>query len=143
MINSSNVEEVKRMLKKEESPKIVLGQDDEFNRKIAENASFDIILSIESGNRRNKIRQTNSGLNHVLSRILSKNKIAIGINLKEIKSLDSKSKAERLDKIMQNIKLARKSNVQLAVKSRSLLEKKDFLLSLGASTKQVKEAIVF
>ncbi|MGV8142780.1 MAG: hypothetical protein ACP5NS_04060 [Candidatus Pacearchaeota archaeon] len=143
MINTTNVEEAKRLLKKEESPKLVLAQDDDFNRKIAEQAKFDVIISLEAGNRKNKIRQTDSGLNHVLASILSKNKIAMGINLEELKSLEPKIKAERLAKIKQNIKISRKSGVQLAIKIKNYKEAAYFLQSMGASTIQSKEAIVF
>ena len=143
MINTSNIEEAKRMLKKEQKPRIVLSQNDEFNRKMLESGNFEILLSPEAGNRKNKIRQTDSGLNHVLAKIASKNKIAIGINLEEIKNLESKAKAERLAKIKQNIKICRKSGTQIAVKTKSIFQAKDILGSLGASTQQIHQAIVF
>src|SRR3989344_1878909 len=99
MINTTSIEETKKLLKKEETPKIVLAQNDEFNRKILEHGNFDILLSPETGQRKNKIRQVDSGLNHVLAKIANKNNIAIGINLEEIKKLEPKSKAARLSKI--------------------------------------------
>ena len=143
MINTNNVEEAKKMLKKEQSPRIVLAQNDDFNRKIAEQAKFEILLSVEKGNRKNKIRQIDSGLNHVLAKIASKNGIAIGINLKEIIILGKKEKAERLAKIKQNIKICRKSRTRLAVIGAPVQEARELLQSLGASTQQIKEAIVF
>ncbi len=143
MINNQKVEEVKKLLKKEQSPKIVMSQDDVFNRKRLEHGNFDIILSIENGARKNKIRQEDSGLNHVLSKIASKNNIAIGIDLEEISKLQPKEKAFRLSKIIQNIRICRKAKAKIAVKSKSLNEARDFLLSLGASTSQLKETIVF
>ena len=76
MINTTNIEEAKKLLKKEETPKIVLSQNDEFNRKILEHGNFDILLSPETGQRKNKIRQVDSGLNHVLAKIANKNNIA-------------------------------------------------------------------
>ena len=54
MINNSNIEQVKILIKKEESPKIVLAQNDEFNRKILEQCKFNILLSIENGNRKKR-----------------------------------------------------------------------------------------
>ena len=36
MINTTNIEEAKRLMKKEEIPKIILAQNDEFNRKLGE-----------------------------------------------------------------------------------------------------------
>ncbi len=143
MINTSNIEEAKRLLKKEQPLKIVLAQNDEFNRKISEQALFDIILSLEKGNRKNKIRQIDSGLNHVLSNIISKRKIAIGIDLEEIRCLEPKQKGERLAKIKQNIKISRKYRVNIAIKTKSLKNARDVLNALGSSTQQNTEAIVF
>ena len=143
MINTQNIEEAKKMLKKEQSLKVVLAQNYEFNRKILEHGHFDVLLSPESGNRKNKIRQTDSGLNHVTAKISSKNKIAIGINLEEIKNLEPKLKAERLAKIKQNIKICRKSKTLLAVKTNHLDEARSLLHNLGASTYQTKQTIVF
>jgi len=143
MINNSNIEQVKILIKKEESPKIVLAQNDEFNRKILEQCKFNILLSIENGNRKNKIRQVDSGLNQVLAKIATKNKVAIGLDLDSIKLLEPKQKAERLSKIRQNIRVCRKAKTRLAVKAQSLEEVKNFLINLGASTNQIKETIVF
>ncbi|MEK6894276.1 MAG: hypothetical protein AABX10_02335 [Nanoarchaeota archaeon] len=143
MINNQKTEEVKKLLKKEQSPKIVMSQDDSFNRKILEHGNFDILLSIENGSRKNKIRQEDSGLNHILSKIASKNNIAIGIDLEEISKLQPKEKASRLSKIIQNIKICRKSKTKIAIKSKSIQTVKDFMLGLGASTSQVNETIVF
>ncbi len=143
MINNKKIEEVKRLIKKEQSPKIIIAQNDEFNRKIIEYGNFDILLSIEKGNRANKIRQTDSGLNHILAKIAKNKNVAIGIDLEEIKSLESKQKAERLSKIIQNIKLCRKSKTKVAIKTNSLEKAREFLSALGASTQQIKETIVF
>ena len=46
MINFSNLEQAKRAISKEEYPKIILAQNDEFNRKIIEYGKFDIIFSL-------------------------------------------------------------------------------------------------
>ena len=142
MINTTNIEEAKKLIKKEETPKIISAQNDEFNRKILEYGNFDILLSMETGQRKNKIRQTNSCLNHVLAKIANKNNIAIGIDLEEIKRLEPKVKAERLSKIKQNIKICRKSKTKIAIKTSSIIEATIFLQSLGASSTQAKEAII-
>ena len=143
MINNQKIEEVKRLIKKEQSPKIILAQNDEFNRKIIEYGNFDILLSVEKGNRTNKIRQTDSGLNHIIAKIAKNKNVAIGIDLEEIKSLEPKQKAERLSKIIQNVKLCRKSKTKIAIKTNSLEKAREFLSALGASTQQIKETIVF
>lgn len=143
MINNLKIEEVKRLIKKEEIPKIILAQNDEFNRKILEYGNFHILLSIEKGNRNNKIRQTDSGLNNILAKIAKNKEVAIGIDLEEIRSLEPKQKAERLSKIIQNIKICRKSKTKIAIKIGSLQKAKEFLIGMGASTEQINETIVF
>lgn len=143
MINNENIEQVKRLLKNEQNPKIIVAQNDEFNRKILEYGKFDIILSLEKGNRKNKIRQEDSGLNHVVANIAYKNKVAIGINLEEISKLQKKEKAERISKIIQNLKVCKKSKTKIAIKTENLQKARNFLSGLGASTQQLKETIVF
>lgn len=143
MINNQKIEEVKKLIKKEQPPKIILAQNDEFNRKILEYGNFDILLSIENGNRTNKIRQTDSGLNQVIAKIAKNKNVAIGIDLEEIRSLEPKQKAERLSKIIQNIRLCRKTKTKIAIKTSSLEKARLFLSGLGSSTQQIKETIVF
>ncbi len=143
IIITGNIEKAKQLIKVAQVPKIVFAQNEDFNRKILEYGKFDIILSLEKEDLRNKIRQTNSGLNHVLAKIASKNKIAVGFDLEEIKKMEIKQKAENLSKIKQNIKICRKYKTKLAVKIKSLQEARDFLIGLGASSKQASEAIVF
>ena len=142
MINTKNIEEAKRMIKLKDGLKIVLAQDDNFNRKILEHGNFNILLSIEIGNRKDKIRQTDSGLNHVLAKIATKNNISMGIDLNELKSLELKKKAERLSKIKQNIRICRKAKTNISIRTTNPDEARDFLISLGASSQQAKKATI-
>ena len=146
MINTPNLEQAKRIIKKaienNEKPIIVKAQNDEFNRKILEYGKFNIILRLEENKEKNKLKQLNSGLNHVLAKIAEKNKIAIGIELNEIRALKDEEKSAIISKIIQNIKICRKAKAKI-----KLLNYKDkynafsLLISLGASTAQAKEAI--
>ena len=142
MINTSNLEQVRKLIKTEKKPIIVKAQDSEFNKKILEYGNFNILTSIESSEKPDSLRQLESGLNHVLAKIAARNNISIGIDLNEILKLDKKNKAIILSRIKQNIKICRKAKAKI-----KLLNFKDkynalyFLLSLGASTKQAKEAI--
>ncbi len=143
MIISKKIEETKKKLKKSsDSPLIVLSQDDSFNRKIIEYGKFDILLSPEKGNRSNSLRKINSGLNHIVARIATRNKVSIGIDIDEIKSLSKKEKAERLSKIKQNLEICRKAKTKFVAISKTETRKNIFnlLISLGASNTQAKEA---
>lgn len=142
MIDTTNIEQAKNLIKKEEKPVIVLAQNDEFNRKILEYGKFNILLSIERGKRQRTLRTIDSGLNHVLAEIATKNKISIGIDMEELRNLEKEEKANKLEKIKQNIKICRKAKTRLALLNYK--DKKDafaFLISLGASTQQAQEAL--
>lgn len=142
MIVTSNIEQAKNLIKRERRPIIVRAQNDEFNRKILEYGRFDILVGIEAGNRQRTLRNIDSGFNEVLGKIASKNNISIGIDLKEISGLQKGEKAKRLERIIQNIKIAGKTKAN--IKLLNFKDRKDafaFLISLGASTQQAEEAI--
>ncbi len=147
MISTPNIEQAKGLIKKaienKEKPIIIKAQNPEFNRKILEYGKFDILLDIESTvKNKDSSKYLDSGLNHILAKIAAKNNISIGIDLKQIQSLDKKQKAIMLSKIIQNIKLCRKAKANL-----KLINCKDkrtafsFLISLGASIQQAKDAL--
>lgn len=144
MINTSNFEQAKNLMKKAEKPIIVKAQNDEFNRKILEYGHFNILLSPEAGLRKRSIKNIDSGFNEVLANIAAKNNISIGLDMEELSNLPSEQKAKRLERIIQNIKICRKARAKI-----TLLGYKDkknalaFLISLGASTQQAKQAILF
>lgn len=145
MINTSNTEEAKKLIKQaeknKESPIIVKAQDVDFNRKILEYGKFNILLSPESVQSRKSLRNIDSGLDYVMANLASKNNIAIGIDLSAITGVEKKEKAKILSKIANNIKICRKANAHIKVLNYK--DKKDasaLLLSLGASTKQASDA---
>jgi len=144
IIQSPNIDEVKNLIKTKETSKpiIIQAQSDLFNRKILEFGHFDMLLGIEKGNRKRAIRQIDSGFNEVLAKIATKNHISLGIDLDEIRKMSKKEKSIYLEKVEQNIKIARKHKTKIALLN--VKDKKDassFLSSLGASTSQVKQAL--
>ena len=142
IIETDNIEKAKQIIKSaKNSPIIAKSQNLDFNRKLLEYGRFNILLDIEKTNGKNTLRYINSGLNHVLARIASKNNIALGIDLLALSKKNKKEKAELLAKIRQNIKLCRKAGVK--IKALFYKDKKDaiFLLqSLGASSQQAVES---
>lgn len=144
MIDTSNFETAKKLIKTEQKPIIVKAQDNKFNRKMLEYGRFDTLLSPESGSQaqKDRLKQMDSGLNEVLAKIASKNCISIGIDIKSISGLDKKDKAKRLARIRQNIQICRKAKTKL--KAINYKDKKDafaLLTTLGASSQQAKEAL--
>ncbi len=148
MINEKNIErvknEIKKLIGKGERNIIVRAQNLEFNRKILEYGRFDVLVGIEQSFDigKDKLKQVDSGLNHVLAKIAAKNGVAIGIDLEFLRGLEGKKKALILEKIIQNIKVCRKAHAK--IKLLNYKDEKDafgFLLSLGADTKQAKESL--
>ena len=60
-----------------------------------------------------RLKQIDSGFNHVLGKIASNKDITIGFDLNEIQQLGKKDKAIILSKIIQNIKICRKTKVKV------------------------------
>ena len=133
MIQTNDIRKARDLIKKESKPVIVLSQNEVFDRKMLESGGFDILLSPEKNSNFESTRQLESGLNHVLAKIASKNKVSIWIDLEEIKGLSKREKAIRLSKIAQNLKICRKTNTKVHIDNSG----KDLLLSLGASTTQI------
>lgn len=143
IISEDNIEKTKKLIKSSERPIIVHAQDDSYNRKILESGNFDILLSPEIQTKGNKLKQADSGLNHVLAKIAAKNNVRIGINLGEISRLSKKEKAERISKIIQNVKICRKAKAGIVIlNSENIGKEASFLLSIGCSTKQAKESFI-
>ncbi len=117
---------------------IVKAKDDAFNRKILEHKKNIVLLSPEIGIERNdKLKQLDSGLNHVLARIATKNNNRIGIDVREIRNMKKKEKAEQLARIRQNIKICRKEKTKfLCYSVTNKGNARSLLLTLGASTEQ-------
>jgi RNase P/RNase MRP subunit p30 len=142
IINTSNINEARKLIQNsKEKPLIVFAQDLEFNRRILEYGKFDILLFPELLQKKDRLRALDSGFNHVLAKIAAQNKISFGIDLKKIRSSEKKQKAQFIARIIQNIKICRKANCKVAlVNCKDKKDAFDFLISLGASTKQAGES---
>jgi len=145
MIDTKDLNEARKQiqkLKKEKKQIIVLAGSPEFNREIVEMKDVDILMSPEIHDRKDKLKQRDSGLNEVLCKLAAKNDIKIGIDVEKIKNLKDKEKARILARISQNIMLCRKAKCEIVITGK--YDKKDafsFLLILGASTEQAKKAV--
>jgi len=143
MINTTNLEQAKKLIKKEKKPIIIKAQSNNFNRKVLEYGKFQILLDIHKTSKKDKPKVLDSGLNHVLAKIARKNKISIGIDLKSLAKLEKKEKAQTLARIKQNIKICRKAKTKLALLNvKDPNDAKALLLSLGASTQQTSHALL-
>ena len=149
IIDTDNLDEARKAIEKLYGRGIVIvrGGNDSFNRKILENKKVDVLLSPEHGYKKDRLRQRDSGLNHVLCRIASQNNIAIGIDFQEILNKQGEGKrqlAEHLARIMQNIKLCKKAKTNMILMNKSGGDDYDlraFLTTLGMQTDMAKRAV--
>ncbi|HLD37564.1 MAG TPA: RNase P subunit p30 family protein [Candidatus Nanoarchaeia archaeon] len=150
IIDTDNLNDARKKIEikaKEGSKVIVKGRDDSFNRKILENKKVNILLSPEHGYKKDKLKQRDSGLNHILCRIAQQNSISIGIDFQEILNKRDEGKkqlAEHLARIMQNIKLCRKSKVKMILMNTAGTDDyglRALLSTLGMPTDMAKMAV--
>ena len=135
-------------LKQKKKVIAVLGKDDAFNRRAIETLKINFLISPEYGEKKDTLKQTDSGLNHVITKIAKEKNISIVINMQEIMSMqDKKSKAKKLARIMQNIKICRKTGCKIKIASfasspKEIISKhnrKAFGFSLGMSSQQASD----
>lgn len=137
-----------------QNPELILavtGHDDNFNRRVLETMTINYLVSPESGQRKDTLKQRDSGLNHVLAKIAKQKNIAIVINFTEINKLKPKDKALKLGKIMQNIKICRRAKCKIKIATfakdkdelRTEKQLKDFTSTLGMSSQQVRDCVEF
>ena len=150
IIDTDNLNDARKKIEikaKEGSKVIVKGRDDSFNRKILENKKVNILLSPEHGYKKDKLKQRDSGLNHILCRIAQQNSISIGIDFQEILNKRDEGKkqlAEHLARIMQNIKLCRKSKARMILMNTAGTDDyglRALLSTLGMPTDMAKMAV--
>jgi len=114
IITESDFQEARNAIKKarEEGKKIIFSGSDEMNRKVLEKEKIDILL-IKLSDKKDRIKQRNSGFNHVLAKLAQKKDVIIGINLDEIMDADKKEKVKIFARLMQNVKLCRKNKLKM------------------------------
>lgn len=145
VLSEKNLERAKNLLKNSgEKFRALKAQNAEYNRKMLEWGKFNLLVGVEQSDdiERSKIKQVDSGFNHVLAKIAAKNGIAIGIDLESLRKLDKKNKALLLEKLIQNVKICRKAECKIKILNcKDEKDTFDFLVSLGADSKRAKESL--
>jgi len=144
IINTTNLNEARKQiqkLKKENKKVIIQAQDDVFNRKVFENKDVNIIIGLEFHNRKSKLKQRDSGLNEIHCKLAKQNNIKIGIDLNKLKKQDKKNKAIILSRIIQNIRLCKRTKTHIIfIPKQSKQDTLSFFITLKGSTQQAKSA---
>lgn len=129
IISENSFEKAREKIKKNSGKKIIFnGKDDLLNRKILEKEKIDILLISVSG-KKDRMKQRDSGFNHVMAEIARKKQVKIGIDFDEI--IESKEKKEILSRLKQNIKIASKKKINIVFISDKYKRTKKEMQSLG------------
>lgn len=146
IISTNNINELRRQIQKAKSknpeePIIARAGDEDFNRKALEIKQVNILLSPELHERKDKLKQRDSGLNEYLCKLAAKNNVKIGIDIESIQKLDKKQKAKALSRIIQNIQLCKRTRTKIILWPENKYDKLDsigFITTLKGSTEQAK-----
>lgn len=123
--------------------KLVQGSSIEENRKLIEK-SKNITLVLNHKNKKDKLKQRDSGLNQVLCNLARERNITLAIDLNELQIESKLEKAKILSRILQNLKLIKKYKNQLKlINIKNKPQAFSFLVSLGADTNLAKKAVDF
>jgi len=136
-IHEKDFSKTRDLIRKNKGKKIVFSSDDdELNRKILEKEKIDILLLILK-DRKDRQKQRESGLDHVMAKLAKKNSVVLGINFSEILEARGKNKAKILARISQNIKICNKNKLKmvfLKTQERNPYDLKSLGLVLGMPT---------
>ena len=129
----------------------VIGGDDAFNRRAVESLKINYLVSPEKGNKKDNLKQRDSGINHVVAKIAKEKGIVFVVDMSEVAGLKDKEKVLRLGQIIQNIKICRKVGCSIKIASLAGSKKdivdergrKSFGVSLGMSSVQSVDAVSF
>ena len=145
LINKTNFQEIRKDISLKKNKKIVVeARDNDLNRKILEDSRASCLLFNEFYNNASKLKQRDSGLNHVLCKIAKKNNVTIAFSFNIFLKKDSFSLADSISKLSQNIRLCQKYKVNIIFKDVKDIDKlalKSFLLTLGMNNLSVKKCV--
>ncbi|GBE19505.1 MAG TPA: hypothetical protein ENG87_03300 [Candidatus Pacearchaeota archaeon] len=143
LIKEKSFDKIRKKIKENKGKTIIFsGGNDELNRKVLEKENINILL-LNLSEKKDRLKQKDSGFNHVLAKIAKKNNIIIGINLDEIINSKGKNKSEILGRIKQNIRLCNKNKLKMKFISqngneRNIYDLKALGLVLGMPTWMTK-----
>ncbi len=140
LIQGGDFQKIREKIRENRGKKIIFsGDNDELNKKVLEKENINVLLLTLSG-RKDRLKQRDSGFNHVLARLAKKKNVVIGINFNEVINSKAEEKSKILARVRQNIKLCNKNKLKMKFISKEnspkrgqVKEKKDSydLKSLG------------
>lgn len=97
--------------------KLLVAKSSDKDRLFIESKKIKIIYGFEEVNRKDYLHQRASGLNHMLCEMANKNNVAVGLSYSSLFNKNPEALSLIMGRMMQNINLCRKYNVNLVVGS--------------------------
>lgn len=131
LIQEDNFQNAREKIRKNKGKEIIFScKNDELNRKVLEKEKINVLL-LNQSQRRDRVKQRDSGFNQVIAKIAKKKGISIGINLDEIINSEPKEKSYILARIRQNVKLCNKNKLKMKFVSQKNKRNNHDLKALG------------
>ena len=102
---------------------------------------MNVLLSPELHDRKEPLKQRDSGLNEHLCKLAKENNVKIAIDIDSLQKLDKKEKARVLARVMQNIQLCKRTKTPIVFLPENKYSKLDiiaFITTLKGSTEMIK-----
>lgn len=139
LITETDFNRLKNIIKENKKIEIYSSIDDDLNRKVAEKIPIEV-LAIPLKNRKDFSKQKNSGLNQVITKIMKKKEISLGVFIDEL----IPPREEIIGRLKQNIFLCKKEKINISFleqkNKREIYELKAILSTLKADTKTTHNA---
>jgi len=133
LIDFSTKKDLQKKLSQEKGLRVVLGSRN--NRTAIESKKIDLLLSPERGIKKDSFHHRNSGLDHAICVLAKKSNITIGFNFNDILTSQGILRAEKLGRMMQNVRLCRKHKIRMLIgsfaKDKWQMRSKNDLISFG------------
>lgn len=85
------------------------------DRPAFETGKVDIVYGLEYVERKDRVNQRQSGLNHILAKIAAKKNISLGFFLMPLLELSPSKRAQILGRLRQNLRLCHKYGVRVVI----------------------------
>jgi len=115
LIEFNTKKDLQKKLSQEKGLRVVLGSRN--NRTAIESKKIDVLLSPERGIKKDSFHHRNSGLDHAICTLAKKNNITIGFNFNDVLTSQGVLRAEKLGRMMQNVRLCRKHKIRMLIGS--------------------------
>lgn len=89
----------------------------EKDRNLIESKRVSMIYEFESLNKKDSLNYRNSGMNHIIAKLMADNDVSYGLSFSMLLNASKEEKPKLFGRIIQNIRLCRKFRVKIVVAS--------------------------